>query len=124
MIEKLKELEQEAMDELTPEEYEAISEDVMDDYQRPIYMTGYIDGLQTAIRLSSENDSSMSYTVEMEDIFIITECFDFTICGNNPFVKYTEDSKIKLNSIFKFSVATHVLRPTFWFEFSFTKISF
>ena len=69
MIEKLKDLEQEAMDNLTPEEYEAISEDVMDDYQRPIYQTGYIDGLQTAIRLLSENDSTMSYSVEMEDIF-------------------------------------------------------
>ena len=70
MIEKLKYLEQEAMDELTPEEYESISEDVMDDYQRPIYTTGYIDGLQTAIRILSEDNSTMSYTVEMEDIFI------------------------------------------------------
>ena len=69
MIEKLKDLEQEAMDELTPEEYEAISEDVMDDYQRPIYMTGYIDGLQTAIRIMSENSETMSYSVDMEDIF-------------------------------------------------------
>ena len=69
MIEKLKYLEQEAMDELTPEEYEAISEDVMDDYQRPIYTTGYIDGLQTAIRILSENSETMSYSVEMEDIF-------------------------------------------------------
>ena len=69
MIEKLKDLEQEALDNLTPEEYEAISEDVMDDYQRPIYQTGYIDGLQTAIRILSEDDSTMSYTVEMEDIF-------------------------------------------------------
>ena len=69
MIEKLKNLEQEAMDELTPEEYEAISEDVIDDYQRPIYMTGYIDGLQTAIRILSENSETMSYSVEMEDIF-------------------------------------------------------
>ena len=70
MIEKLKDLEQEALDNLTPEEYEAISEDVMDDYQRPIYQTGYIDGLQTAIRILSEDNSTMSYTVEMEDIFI------------------------------------------------------
>ena len=69
MIEKLKYLEQEAMDELTPEEYEAISEDVMDDYQRPIYTTGYIDGLQTAIRILSEESETMSYSVEMEDIF-------------------------------------------------------
>ena len=69
MIEKLKDLEQEAMDNLTPEEYEAISEDVMDDYQRPIYTTGYIDGLQTAIRILAESDKTMSYSVEMEDIF-------------------------------------------------------
>ena len=69
MIEKLKYLEQEAMDNLTPEEYEAISEDVMDDYQRPIYTTGYIDGLQTAIRILSEESETMSYSVEMEDIF-------------------------------------------------------
>ena len=69
MIEKLKDLEQEAMDNLTSEEYEAISEDIMDDYQRPIYQTGYIDGLQTAIRIMSENDSKMGYTVEMDEIF-------------------------------------------------------
>ena len=69
MIEKLKDLEQEAMDNLTPEEYEAISEDVMDDYQRPIYQTGYIDGLQTAIRILSEDSETMSYSVDMEDIF-------------------------------------------------------
>tara|TARA_R110002020_G_scaffold405648_1_gene615679 strand:+ start:14 stop:253 length:240 start_codon:yes stop_codon:yes gene_type:complete len=69
MIKELKELEQEAMDELTPEEYMAITSNVMDDYDRPIYQSGYIDGLQTAIRLLSENDSSMSYTVEIEDMF-------------------------------------------------------
>ena len=69
MIEKLKYLEEEAIDQLTPEEYEAISEDIMDDYQRPIYQSGYIDGLQTAIRMLSEDDSSMSYTVEIEDIY-------------------------------------------------------
>ena len=69
MIEKLKELEQEAMDELTPEEYEAIVSNVLDDYDRPIYQAGYIDGLQTAIRIMSENDSSMSYSVKLEDVF-------------------------------------------------------
>ena len=70
MIEKLKELEQEAMDNLTPEEYEAISEDIMDDYQRPIYQTGYIDGLQTAIRiLHEEIDDTQEYSIEMDDIF-------------------------------------------------------
>ena len=70
MIEKLKELEQEAMDHLTPEEYESISEDIMDDYQRPIYQTGYIDGLQTAIRLLHEEiDDTHEYSIEMDDIF-------------------------------------------------------
>ena len=69
MIEKLKDLEQEAMDELTPEDYMAITSNVLDDYDRPIYQSGYIDGLQTAIRLLSEDDSSMSYTVEMNEIF-------------------------------------------------------
>ena len=68
-IEQLKDLEQKALDNLTPEEYEAISEDVMDDYQRPIYQTGYIDGLQTAIRIMSENDSTMSYSIDVEDMF-------------------------------------------------------
>ena len=69
MIEKLKELEQEAMDELTPEDYMAITSNVLGDYDRPIYQSGYIDGLQTAIRLASENDSSMSYTVEIDEMF-------------------------------------------------------
>ena len=69
MIEKLKDLEQEAMDELTPEEYMAITSNVLDDYDRPVYQSGYIDGLQTAIRLLSENDSSVSYTVEIDEMF-------------------------------------------------------
>ena len=71
MIEKLKDLEQEAMDNLTPEEYEAISEDVMDDYQRPIYQTGYIDGLQTAIRMLHEEETADTeeYSIEMDEIF-------------------------------------------------------
>ena len=69
MIQELKDLEQEAMDDLTPEEYEAITSDVLGDYERPIYQSGYIDGLQTAINLLSDDDSSMSYTVEMDDIF-------------------------------------------------------
>ena len=69
MIEQLKELEQEAMDNLEPETYDAIVSNVLDDYDRPIYQSGYIDGLQTAIRIASENDSSMSYSIELEDIF-------------------------------------------------------
>ena len=70
MIETLKELELEAMDNLTPEEYESISEEIMDDYQRPIYQTGNIDGLQTAIRiLHEEIDDTQEYSIEMDDIF-------------------------------------------------------
>ena len=71
MIEKLKELEQEAMDHLTPEEYEAIAEDIMDDYQRPIYQTGYIDGLQTAIRILHEEEiaDNNDYSISMDEIF-------------------------------------------------------
>mgnify|MGYP001309883722 CR=1 FL=1 len=69
MIEELKELEQEVMDELTPEDYMAITSNILGDYERPIYQSGYIDGLQVAIRLLSENDSTMSYSVEMDEIF-------------------------------------------------------
>jgi len=69
MIEKLKDLEQEAMDELEPEVYDAIVSNVLDDYDRPIFQSGYIDGLQTAIRILAEESETMSYTVEMEDIF-------------------------------------------------------
>jgi len=69
MIEELKELEQEAMDELTPEEYMAITSNVLDDYDRPIYQSGYIDGLQTAIRLASEDSNTMSYTVDIDEMF-------------------------------------------------------
>ena len=69
MLEKLKDLEQETMDELTPEEYMAITSSVMDDYERPIYQAGYLDGLQTAIRLASENNSDHSYTIEVDEMF-------------------------------------------------------
>ena len=69
MIEKLKDLEQEAMDNLEPEVYDAIVSNVLDDYDRPIYQSGYIDGLQTAIRIMSENSETMSYSIDMEDIF-------------------------------------------------------
>ena len=69
MIDILKELEQEAMDELTPQEYDAITSEVLDDYCRPIYQAGYLDGLQTAIRIMSENSETMSYSIDMEDIF-------------------------------------------------------
>ena len=69
MIEKLKELEQEAMENLDPNTYESIVSNVLDQEDQEVYQSGYIDGLQTAIRLLSENSETMSYTVEMEDIF-------------------------------------------------------
>ena len=69
MIEELKELEQEAMDNLDPETYDAIVSNVLSQEDQEIYQSGYIDGLQTAIRILSVNDSSMSYSVELEDIF-------------------------------------------------------
>ena len=69
MIEKLKDLEQEAMDNLEPETYMAITSNVMGKYEQEIFLAGYIDGLQTAIRLLSENDSSMSYSVEIDEMF-------------------------------------------------------
>ena len=68
-IEKLKDLEEEAMDNLESEIYESIVSNVMEEGEQWIYQSGYIDGLQTAIRVMSEDDSSRSYTVEIEDIF-------------------------------------------------------
>ena len=69
MIEELKELEQEAMDNLEPETYDAIVSNVLCQEDQEVYQEGYLDGLQTAIRLLSENDSSMSYTVEIDEMF-------------------------------------------------------
>ena len=69
MLEKLKDLEQEAMDNLSPEEYDAITNNVMDEYDQQVYQSGYIDGLQTAIRLLAEESETMSYTVEIDEMF-------------------------------------------------------
>ena len=69
MIEELKELEQEAMDNLDPDTYESIVSNVLSQEDQEVYQSGYIDGLQTAIRLLSENSETMSYTVEMDEIF-------------------------------------------------------
>ena len=68
-IEKLKELEEEAMDYIDSEVYESIVCNVMDEGEQWIYQAGYIDGLQTAINVLSENSETMSYSVEMDDIF-------------------------------------------------------
>ena len=40
-----------------------------DDHEYKIYKTGYVDGLKAAIMIATENDSTNSYTIEMEDIF-------------------------------------------------------
>ena len=69
MMEKLKELEQEAMDNLEPEVYDAIVSNVMEQYEQEIYQAGYIDGLQTAINIAAEESKTMSYSIDMEDIF-------------------------------------------------------
>ena len=69
MIERLKDLEQEAMDNLDPEIYDNIVSNVMEEGEQWIYQSGYIDGLQTAIRILAEESETMSYSVEMEDIF-------------------------------------------------------
>ena len=76
MLEELKDLEQEAMDNLDPEAYDAIVSNVLSQEDQEIYQSGYIDGLQTAIRLLSVNDSTMSYTVEMDEIFDDEEIID------------------------------------------------
>ena len=69
MIDILKDLEQEAMDNITPEDYMAITSNIMEEEDQVRYQCGYIDGLQTAIRIMSENSDTMSYSVEIEDIF-------------------------------------------------------
>jgi len=69
MIEELKELEQEAMDNLEPETYDAIVSNVLSQEDQEIYQSGYIDGLQTAIRLLSDNSDTMSYTMEIDEMF-------------------------------------------------------
>ena len=69
MIERLKDLEQEALDNLDSEVYDEITSNVMGEGEQWIYQAGYIDGLQTAIRMLAEESETMSYSVEMEDIF-------------------------------------------------------
>jgi len=69
MIEKLKKLEQEAMDNLLPEVYDDITSGVLDDYSRDIYQAGYLDGLQTAIRVASEDSSTMSYEIDLNQVY-------------------------------------------------------
>ena len=69
MIEKLKELEQEAMDNVSPDVYDEITSNVLEESEQWIYQSGYIDGLQTAIRIMSENSDTMNYTIEIDEMF-------------------------------------------------------
>ena len=70
MIEKLKDLEEEAITDIGGSEiYESIVSNVMEEGEQWIYQSGYIDGLQTAIRILAEQSETMSYSVDMEDIF-------------------------------------------------------
>ena len=65
----LEDLEQEAMDNVSPELYDEITSNVLGESEQWIYQSGYIDGLQTAIRLLSDNNSTMSYTMEIDEMF-------------------------------------------------------
>ena len=51
------------MDNITPEDYMAITSNVMQEEDQMTYQCGYIDGLQTAIRIMSENSDTMNYTI-------------------------------------------------------------
>ena len=72
MLEKLKNLEQQLMDELEPEVYEKVKYIVekynLTGHERNIYKCGYLDGLQAAIVVASNNTAD-SYTLNLDDIF-------------------------------------------------------
>jgi len=57
------------MDNLLPEVYDDITSGVLDDYSRDIYQAGYLDGLQTAIRVASEDSSTMSYEIDLNQVY-------------------------------------------------------
>ena len=71
MIEELKELEQEAMDNLDPDTYESIVSNVLSQEDQKVYQSGYIDGLQTAIRMLHERETADNndYSISMDEIF-------------------------------------------------------
>ena len=72
MIQKLKDLEQQLMDELEPEVYEKVKYIVekynLTGHERSLYKCGYLDGLQAAIVVASDN-AAHSYTLNLDDIF-------------------------------------------------------
>ena len=73
MIEKLKDLEQQLMDELEPEVYEKVKYIIekynLTGHERSLYKCGYLDGLQAAIVIANEDNGTHSYTIEIDDIF-------------------------------------------------------
>ena len=73
MIEKLKKLEQEIMDELDPESYVSkrlsLDLDRLSDDEHEFYLTGYLEGLQRAILLASEDSSTMSYEIDLDQVY-------------------------------------------------------
>ena len=73
MIQKLKDLEQEAMDELDPEVYEKVKYIVnkydLTGHESNLYKCGYLDGLQAAIVAVRENSGTHSYSINIDDIF-------------------------------------------------------
>ena len=73
MIQKLKDLEQQLMDELEPEVYEKVKYIVekynLTGHERSLYKCGYLDGLQAAIVAVSEDSSDHSYTLNIDDLF-------------------------------------------------------
>ena len=73
MIQKLKDLEQQLMDELEPEVYEKVKYIVekynLTGHERSLYKCGYLDGLQAAIVAASEDSSDHSYTLNIDDLF-------------------------------------------------------
>ena len=71
MLEKLKEIEQELMDELSPESYEQVKSmlSCFTAHETAVYKAGYLDGLQAAKLLYHEDSSDHSYTINIDDLF-------------------------------------------------------
>ena len=72
MIQKLKDLEQQLMDELDPEAYNNVKDLLLGkitNHEQALYKSGYIDGLQAAIIAASEDSSNHSYTLNIDDLF-------------------------------------------------------
>ena len=72
MIEKIKDLEEQAMDELDPEAYDSVKDLLLGkvtNHEQALYKSGYIDGLQAAIVAVSEDSSDHSYTLNIDDLF-------------------------------------------------------